>query len=80
MAQDFYRQFQLGDNNISISTIDPSGVSLAAVQGLYRKLQEDEQKIKDLQTVVDKQQSQQAQIDALTQRLNDLEKKMAAKP
>lgn len=38
MAQDFYTIFGLGNNNTSISTIDPSGIALAGVQGLYLKM------------------------------------------
>jgi hypothetical protein len=76
MAQDFYKQFGLGGDNKTITPIDPTGISLAAIQGLYKKLKEDEQKIQDLQSVIDKQQAQQAQIDALTERLNELEKKV----
>lgn len=36
MAQDFYATFGLGGDDKSISTIDPAGVSLAAIQGLYQ--------------------------------------------
>lgn len=35
-AQDFKSTFQLGENELTISTIDPPGVALAAVQGLYQ--------------------------------------------
>lgn len=59
MAQDFYKAFHLGLNDKSISDIDPSGISMAAIQGLYQKLLED-----------------QREIDTLTTRLNDLEKKL----
>jgi hypothetical protein len=37
MAQDFYSDFGLGDSSSSISTIDPSGVALAGIQGLDAK-------------------------------------------
>jgi hypothetical protein len=37
-AQDFYAAFQVGDNNTTISTIDPSGVALAAIQELAKRL------------------------------------------
>ena len=42
MAQDFYSVFAVGDNDTTISTVDPAGVSLAAIQGLYAM-------VKDLQ-------------------------------
>jgi hypothetical protein len=38
MAEDFYSTFGLGDSSSSISTIDPSGVALAGIQGLNAKL------------------------------------------
>jgi len=36
-AQDFYSGFRLGLDNRHITSIDESGVALAAVQGLYRQ-------------------------------------------
>jgi len=76
MAQDFFSEFHLGSDNTKLSPIDPVGISLAAIKGLYSKLKADEAKIQDLQNLLDQQQKQQARIDALTQRLNELEKKM----
>jgi hypothetical protein len=35
MAQDFYELFGVGDNNTTITTIDPDGISLAAIKALY---------------------------------------------
>ena len=43
MAQDFYKLFNLGNDDKSISTIDPSGIALAA--------------IKEQQKIIDSQQS-----------------------
>ena len=40
MAQDFYSLFGLGKDNKSISTIDASGIALAAIQELYKKSEE----------------------------------------
>jgi trimeric autotransporter adhesin len=37
MAQDFYAAFKLGGNDKSISTIDPSGVALIAIQELKKE-------------------------------------------
>ncbi len=37
MAQDFHEQFQLGYDEKSITTIDASGVALAAIKELNRK-------------------------------------------
>ena len=44
MAQDFYALFGLGGDDKSISTIDPAGIALAAIQELYRVTQELENK------------------------------------
>jgi hypothetical protein len=41
MAQDFYSAFQVGDDNHYISTVDEEGVALAAIQQLYRLVQQD---------------------------------------
>lgn len=40
MAQDFYALFRVGDDEKTISTIDPAGVALAAIQELNRKVAE----------------------------------------
>jgi hypothetical protein len=48
MAQDFYQLFSLGLNNTSISTIDPAGVALAAIQELYKENQDLKRKIEDM--------------------------------
>lgn len=39
MAQDFRAAFGLGEDELTISTIDPDGVALAAIQGLNEKLE-----------------------------------------
>ena len=40
MAQDFYAAFNVGPDDKHITTIDESGVALAAIQGLNQKLEE----------------------------------------
>jgi hypothetical protein len=40
MAQDFRAAFGLGDDDKGITTVDVDGVALAAIQGLYRQLEE----------------------------------------
>lgn len=37
MAQDFYRLFGVGDDDRSITTIDPDGIALAAIQELHKR-------------------------------------------
>jgi len=40
MAQDFYAAFRLGGGDTTITTVDPDGVALAAIQGLNQKVEE----------------------------------------
>jgi len=49
MAQDFHQAFGLGEDEKGISTLDTSGVALAAIQGLYEQVQEKETRIKMLE-------------------------------
>jgi hypothetical protein len=37
VAEDFYELFGLGTDSKTISTIDPAGIALAAIQGLYQQ-------------------------------------------
>lgn len=64
VAQDFNSIFNLGENERYISTVDADGVSLAAIQGLYRRLRDLELKlaayseqIRVMETVIRDQQS-----------------------
>ncbi|MBI5060634.1 tail fiber domain-containing protein [candidate division KSB1 bacterium] len=40
MAQDFWRLFQVGDDSLGISTHDPAGIALAAIQELIKQNEE----------------------------------------
>jgi len=67
MAQDFHAAFGLnGTNDTTISTIDESGVALAAIQGLNQKL-ETEAKARDAEIAALKQQN-----DSLSQQMQEL--------
>ncbi len=60
MAQDFYELFGVGVDDKSISTLDPSGIALAAVQALYAKSKElDELKsqLEELRVIVEAMRS-----------------------
>jgi FtsZ-binding cell division protein ZapB len=49
MAQDFAAAFRVGSDDTHITTVDESGVALAAIQELYREnqqLQRDNQELK----------------------------------
>jgi hypothetical protein len=62
-AQDFYATFSLGDSDKSIGTVDADGVALAAIQGLYKIVQEKDARI----------EAQQQQITDLMNRVAALE-------
>jgi hypothetical protein len=49
MAQDFSAAFGVGEDDTHISTIDADGVALAAIQGLYQIVQEQQQRIRTLE-------------------------------
>ncbi len=62
MAQDFFAAFKVGEGDKTISTIDPDGVALAAIQGLNEELKDRDAKIGALQQQLRQQQNQ---IDGL---------------
>lgn len=51
-AQDFYEIFGLGGSDKTISTIDPSGVALAAIQELHKQNEELRARVADLEILV----------------------------
>ncbi len=76
MAQDFHSIFKVGENDRTITSVDPDGVALAAIQGLNEELKDRDQKIEQQQQKIEQQQkqlnqlqetvsNQQAAIDAL---------------
>ena len=70
MAQDFAAAFGVGEDDKHICTVDAQGVAFAAIQGLYRLLQEKEAAVTRLQAQV---QQQQAENHALTARIAAIE-------
>ncbi|MEE8576541.1 MAG: tail fiber domain-containing protein, partial [candidate division Zixibacteria bacterium] len=54
MAQDFHRLFGVGDNNTTITTIDPDGISLAAIKALIEKNNELQTSNEELNKRLDK--------------------------
>ncbi|HEY0429404.1 MAG TPA: tail fiber domain-containing protein [Pyrinomonadaceae bacterium] len=70
MAEDFFEQFGLGTNNISIGIQDLAGVSLAAVKELDSELQQKNVEVKQLQDEVNQLRAAQ---DELMKRLAALE-------
>jgi hypothetical protein len=70
MAQDFYAAFGLSADELYISPIDTDGVALAAIQGLYEIVQEQDARIDALE---DENASLQEQLDGLEARVAALE-------
>lgn len=56
-AQDFHQAFRLGTGDRTISMVDADGVSLAAIQGLYRRLQQQEAEIRKLRRQLEQLES-----------------------
>ena len=54
-AQDFHAAFGLGDNNATISTLDPDGVLFAAVQELTKENQTLKAELAELKALVKSQ-------------------------
>ncbi|HMP94507.1 MAG TPA: hypothetical protein PKD90_16625 [Phnomibacter sp.] len=53
MAQDFYAAFATGTDDKSISSIDPAGVALAAIQALMEKNKMLESEINQLKKLLE---------------------------
>ena len=72
MAQDFYAAFGLGEDDKHINTLDPDGVALAAIQGLYELVQKKEADNVALKRQVAVQQGQMAELEARLATLESL--------
>jgi len=76
MAQDFYRLFQVGEDDKHISTLDPDGVALAAAKALYAQNQSQQAEIEVLKAQLAGQSDQmgalKAQMSALESALQTL--------
>ena len=72
-AQDFRAAFGLGADDTSISTIDPAGLALAAIQELHRMVQEQHRLTQDQRQLTEDLRSKVEEIAALQARLDALE-------
>jgi hypothetical protein len=66
VAQDFYAAFGLGNDNTTISTVDPSGLALAAIQELVKENKEQQQIIEE----------QKNKMSELEKRLEKMEERL----
>lgn len=71
VAQDFHRIFNVGSDDKTISTIDPAGIALAGIQGLYHKWQYAESKARSQAVQI---KDQQSEIDELKTQLQEQKK------
>jgi uncharacterized protein (DUF3084 family) len=67
MAQDFHAAFPLNESTTTLNDADLHGVTLAAIQGLNKKLEEQAETI----------QAKDGRISELEQRLSRLEKMLS---
>ena len=65
VAQDFYAAFGLGEDDKHINTLDPDGVALAAIQGLYDMVKEKDAENADLRQCVDDLESRLVALEVL---------------
>jgi hypothetical protein len=75
MAEDFYKSFGLGTNNISIGVQDLAGVSLAAVKALDARTANLQQSNAQLSATL---QQKTAEVTQLRAELNGMEQRLAA--
>ena len=68
-AEVFFELFGLGQNELSICTIDADGIVLAAIQALDKKIEEREQLLKRVEILMEKNKELRARYQQLEQRL-----------
>ena len=79
VAQDFHRIFDVGSDDKTISTIDPSGIALAGIQGLYRKWQYAETKVAAQADRIRDQESEIQLLKAKLEKQEDVTEKILEK-
>lgn len=65
MAQDFFAAFKVGEDDKHISSVDPDGVALAAIQGLHAELVERDEKLADQQKQISDLKAQVTELETL---------------
>ena len=76
MAEQFYELFNVGVDNVSVSTIDPSGVALVAIQALSQTTEETNAEVETLKEENEKLKAQVEEMQTCIARLCELETKM----
>ncbi|HET6232628.1 MAG TPA: tail fiber domain-containing protein [Longimicrobiaceae bacterium] len=84
MAQDFHRAFGLGNDSVTVNSVDESGVALASIQALDARSATQQQIIAAQQARIDALEheaaAQRARADDLARRLERIEAVLAAQP
>ena len=78
MSQDFRAAFGLGQDDVTISTVDRSGVALAAIQGLHQLVQEQQAALEVLREENRELAQRVAEVDVLRDMVLQLEARMAS--
>ena len=74
MAEEFFDEFGLGSTAEAIATVDADGVALAAIQGLARRLETENDRIREQMAEKDEQiNALEATVDSLQAQLSKLE-------
>lgn len=69
MAQDFYSVFGVGENDKTISSIDPRGIALAAIQEVYRQVLELQKKSAEIEFLKNELSDLQEQVNSLARHI-----------
>jgi len=64
MAQDFYKSFDLGNDDKHISTIDPAGIALVSIKALKQENDELNKKLNNQQLLIEQLQKTLEEIKA----------------
>ncbi|MEZ4954293.1 MAG: tail fiber domain-containing protein [Saprospiraceae bacterium] len=71
MAQDFYEAFGLGRDEKTISTIDPAGVALVAIQELNKKQKELNAKINEIADLKTTLEMLVSEVESLKEKVDE---------
>jgi hypothetical protein len=72
VAQDFHAAFGVGDDDKTIAAMDAAGISLASVQELYKRAQEQEKEIERLSARIEELEKDHDRIDELESLIHEL--------
>ena len=69
VAQDFHAAFHVGESDKTIDSVDADGVALAAIQALYKQLQQKDAEIQELRARLNGMQSVVDRVERLERQL-----------